>query len=694
MQTQPQPATKKDTFRPEIQGLRAIAVLAVLFFHIIPFAIPGGYVGVDVFFVISGYLMTGILYYEYLTKGSISLKAFYARRIRRLLPASTLVLTVVALMIFLLPSVRWVETAKEVISSSFYLQNWRLYFNTANYWVQDSSPSILMHYWSLSIEEQYYIIWPLLFLAIISMFRFMHKYPRQIFGIIIVIICAASFIWSVYFTAQNQNQAYFSTFTRIWELALGGLLAIFLPYFRYVPKVLKALLGWSGIVLILYVCFYFNSQTAFPGYAALLPTLGAVMVIIGGEVHEQWSVRKLLSYKPFQYFGNISYSLYLWHWPVIILYGYSGFQRGVGLSLTNAAIMFCISLILAHLSKVFIEDPFRIKGGIRAKRLNPFIILTLSLAITMLAANYIWLRYYNQNQGPALTGAVSLDEKTLAALLDKPYDVSLPLYPALDEAHWDRSDLYFLKKSPLFHESDARPYDFGKQSGYTHHIMLVGDSLTAQWAPALERISESNQALRFTVYTKSACPFIVTSHVMGRSKQEREARSIWNQNVMRELEAAQPDIVIMGIKRSIDYVDVDDPEEEMQIVVDDYLATWDKLTAAGCKVLVIAETPLLDNHATECLASPGTNVIKCSTPRGRAIGDEKLLALAMSKNKNPQVFFWNLNDRICTQQECPPVQGQVLVFRDKQHLTATFVRLLAPEFAEILRTKYQIPVKL
>lgn len=684
----------KYTFRPEIQGLRAIAVLAVLFFHIIPYAVPGGYVGVDVFFVISGYLMTGILYHEYLAKGSISLKAFYARRIRRLLPASTLVLAVVALMLFLLPSVRWPETAKEIISSSFYLQNWKLYFNTVNYWAQDSSPSILMHYWSLSIEEQYYIVWPILFLAIISMFKFLHKYPRQIFGITIVIICAASFIWSVCFTEQNQNQAYFSTFTRIWELALGGLLVIFLPYFRHVPKALIVLLGWGGMVLILYVCFHFDSQTAFPGYAALCPTLGAVMVIIGGEVREQWSVRTLLSYKPFQYFGNISYSLYLWHWPVIILYGYSGFQRGVGISPANIAIMFCIALILAHLSKVFVEDPFRAKDGGWVKRLNPFIILTFSLAITMLAANYVWIRYYNQNKNPALTGAVTLDEKMLTALLNQPYDASLPLFPELDDAFWDRSDLYFLKKDPSFNESDVRPYAFGQQSGYTHHIVLVGDSQTAQWAPALERISENNPALRFTVYTKSSCPFIDTTHIIGRSKQEREACSIWNQSVMRELEAAQPDIVIMGIKGFIDYVDVDDPETELQNVVDDYLATWNKLTALGCKVLVIAETPLLDNHATECLASPGANVIKCSTPRSQAIGDEKLLTLAMSKNKNPNVFFWSLNDRICTQQECPPVQGQVLVFRDKRHLTATFVRLLAPDFAEILRTEYHIPLTL
>lgn len=686
------PTLTKHGFRPEIQGLRAIAVLSVLFFHIVPQVVPGGYVGVDVFFVISGYLMTGILYFEYLAKGTISLKSFYARRIRRLLPASTLVLAVVALLIFLLPSVRWAETAKEMISSSFYVQNWWLYSNTVDYWAQDSSPSILMHYWSLSIEEQYYIVWPILFLAIISAFKFLHKYPRQIFSITIAVICVASFIWSVYFTGQNQSQAYFSTFTRIWELALGGLLVIFLPYFKYVPKAIKALLGWAGLCLILFACFHFTSQTAFPGYAALLPTLGAVMVIIGGEVGEQWSVRNLLSYKPFQYFGDISYSLYLWHWPVIILYGYSGLQKGIGISLTDIVFMFCITLVLAHLSKVFIEDTFRKQTGFWGKDLNAFTILTLSFAVAMLAANFIWINYDNRTPNRGQTAQYGLEEKLLAALLDEPYDASLPLTPTLAEARWDKSELYALGRDPLFHESDVLPYEFGAQSDYTYHIVLVGDSQSAQWAPALERLSEKNAGLRFTVYTKSSCPFIATSHIIGRSKAEQEACATWNKDLMNELAEIKPDIVIMGIKREVDYVDIDDPEAEIQSLAADYLATWNRLTAMGCKVLVIAETPILDYHAVECLAAPGANVAKCSTARDRAVGDERLLTLVMSQNKNPDVFFMDLNDRICIQKKCLPVRGQVLVFRDRRHLTKTFVRLLAPDFAEIFRNEYGIPI--
>ena len=294
------------TFRPEIQGVRAIAVIAVLIFHLWPSVLPGGYVGVDVFFVVSGFLITGLLLRQVERTGKIQVLDFYAKRIKRLLPAATLVLVAVGTCVSLLPILRWADTANEIAASALYFENWWLAAKAVDYLAADAAPSPLQHFWSLSVEEQYYIAWPLIFL-LLSPFGLLRRLgPRRAFGFAVIVVGLVSLIYSIYITPKNPGLAYFATTTRAWELALGGLLAVFTGWER-IPERIRQVIGVLGLLMIIVAVATFGSETVFPGYAAALPTIGAAFLIVSGESKSVWSVFSILKSKPFQYVGDLSY---------------------------------------------------------------------------------------------------------------------------------------------------------------------------------------------------------------------------------------------------------------------------------------------------------------------------------------------------------------------------------------------------
>lgn len=340
--------------KAEIQGLRAIAVGSVLLFHIWPSLIPGGYVGVDVFFVISGYLITGLLFREAQATGSISLLAFYARRVRRLLPAATAVLVAVAIFLPLLPRARWQETIHEIVASALYVENWQLARLAVDYLGGENAPSPLQHYWSLSIEEQFYIAWPLIMLGVLAMARRTTDIRRAFF-LVLLAIFSVSLVASIVLTASDPVTAYFVTHTRVWELTLGGLLAlVVLPPLSSAVREAMRVLGLAGIGI---ACVAFSTDTRFPGAAALLPTLGAALVIAAGKSSAERSTYKVLALRPMQYLGDISYSVYLWHWPLIVFA--SLHLADSRISPTMGGFILAATIVLAAASKRFIEDPFR-----------------------------------------------------------------------------------------------------------------------------------------------------------------------------------------------------------------------------------------------------------------------------------------------------------------------------------------------
>jgi peptidoglycan/LPS O-acetylase OafA/YrhL len=311
-------------FRPDIQGMRALAVGMVVVYHLYPSLLTGGFAGVDVFFVISGFLITGHLLREYHKTGRVALLDFWGRRAKRLVPAAAVVLTVTWVASrLLLPATRLADTASQIRASALYFQNWQLAWNAVDYLKSDSAASPVQHFWSLSVEEQFYLGWPLLFLlaALVALTARGTEQKRarghHVAFLLAGAVVAGSLWYSVYYTHANPAGAYFVTTTRIWELGIGGLLAL-LPAGLSHRISRLGLLGWAGLGLVIASGFVLSGTNAFPGFLALLPAGGAAALILGGSAAGRFGPHRLMSARPMVFIGGISYSLYLWHWPHIV----------------------------------------------------------------------------------------------------------------------------------------------------------------------------------------------------------------------------------------------------------------------------------------------------------------------------------------------------------------------------------------
>ena len=345
-------------FLAHVQALRAIAVLLVVIFHLWPAQLTGGFVGVDVFFGISGFLITGHLLREIESTGKVRLANFWARRIRRLLPAAFLVLGVsLAGTLLLMPTTVWRQITTSIGASALYVENWQLARDSVDYFASENIASPVQHYWSLSVEEQFYLVWPVLLLcaAALACRGDLIRFGRPA-RTVMVVVTGGSLVYSVMISRSAQSFGYFSTFAHAWEFGLGALMAILLRRQLSLTSPARAVMSWLGFAMILWAGFTFTGDTLFPGYAALLPLGGAMLVIAGGHSPARWGPSRLVSWKPVQYTGNISYSLYLWHWPLIVLLP---FVTGHELSGAEKVGVLAASFVLAGVTKVLVEDRFR-----------------------------------------------------------------------------------------------------------------------------------------------------------------------------------------------------------------------------------------------------------------------------------------------------------------------------------------------
>ncbi len=675
----PDEAESGRSFRPDIEGLRAVAIVAVLLCHAgVPF-LAGGYVGVDVFFVISGFLITKLLVGELDRTGTISLRGFYARRAKRLLPLSAILLTTVGIlsMIFLSP-LRNTEVAGDITSAALYVANWHFAAQSVDYFAQGLEPSPVLHLWSLAIEEQFYLVWPGLMLAVTWFWRRRGKSVRPVLWVALALILAGSLIYGVILTDDKPAFAYFDTFARAWELALGAALA--LAGTVKLPKLSAVALGWIGVAAIVYASFFFTAETSFPGTAALIPTLGAAALIlsgtalaetVGGVTGFKAGAGWILALPPIRYVGRISYSWYLWHWPFLV---FAAAIWGPRLSVAAGLAAVAASWVPTQITHMLVEDPVRRAPAL--KRL-PNRALALGLACTLIAVGVgIGLR---ASQPTVRTAKIS-DVPGAAALPEQPtpQETAVALRPNPLKARADRGRSFYegcMVGIPSTHSNRCFYGDpHGKKT-----IVLFGDSHAMQYFPTVEEMVE-NHNWRLIVLTKAECPpeeLEVKSMIEDREYSQCDE---WRQGALERIETGDENTTVI-MSGDTEYTPYGPEGEELsgdaaaEAMEAGYLRTLKRIQEAGPRTVVIRDNPTSLEDVPSCVSEDITHLGRCAFPR-RIEWDREYDVRAAERS--PGTHLVSFIADICPGEICRAVIGNALTYRDKDHLTATFARTLEP----------------
>jgi len=670
------PLTPATAIRTDIQGLRAVAVLSVLVFHLFPNSITGGYVGVDVFFVISGFLITRMLLTSAERHGGISLLDFYARRISRLLPAALLVLFAIILALPLLPVARWEETVANVVGAALYYINWRQAFLAVDYLGAENAASPVQHFWSLAIEEQFYAVWGMLlvgigFVAARSRYSF-----RRLVQFFLLATFAISLILSVRLTYAEPESAYFVSHTRAWELALGALLASvnLSAMSRGVANGLRA----AGLAMILFACVSYSATTAFPGWLALIPTVGAAIVIAAGGTHSHADdiTARLLGARPSVFIGDISYSLYLWHWPFIVFFeAYFGQKP----TLASGFALAFASIIAAWITKVYVEDRFRSHRFLTKRRAWSVVAAGTLTTLLCVAAGlgFVAIAQRNTPIAVAVTAMDPMYPGPYAIAEGMPVPEVAELLPPAARVKRDLPSAYAEKCHLNVETSALNPCIRGNASSSTK-IVLAGDSHAANWLPALEAIVDRN-GWYLESHTKSGCGFLLAG-VMVRGREYYECKE-WGNNLFTHITSIHPSLVLFANSAGQTLFD----RSAGATMEGALLALWGELEAQGVPIVAIADTPRHKPDPTACLDQPEL----CGTERSTGIRPDPIVNAAQT---HKPVHLIDMNDLICTAEFCPGVIGNVVVFRDAHHLTATYSRMLAPFLEERIRAVVDLPL--
>ena len=670
------PNSPAEHFLPHIQGLRAIAVLLVVLYHFWPSRITGGYIGVDVFFVISGFLISGQLARELASSDTIALATFWAKRVRRLVPASLVVLIVsIIVTAFVMPLAYVHDSLWDIAASALYVQNWHLVAGAVNYLASEGH-TIAEHYWSLSLEEQFYVVWPLILLVTFaSGARLAARRRGILLATVVVIVGLLSLVASIYFTATNPGQAYFMLFTRMWEFAAGALL-VFIP--RLVPAKpwLRNVLGLGGIITILASAVVLTAESPFPGWIALVPVLGTVAVIAAAPAARGFSVTRILTVRPVTFIGDISYSLYLWHWPLIIA---APFIIGWGTGTVNRIALFVGAFILAWLTKRFVEDPFRRLPALVSRKPR-FTFGWMLVALGLVGALLIGTYAYTQPKYEA--AAAELAEVTVnppacfgaevASGCSNPQlaDAIIP-DPGFGSADQPGNDDCFVQ----LNNSDLVTCTFGSSSASAPRIALIGDSHAYQYIDSLARQAEIN-GWSLTTYLKGACPWASADPLDSNPAFVASCRD-FRANLASELASVAPYDVIVTAAYSQALVDA---AGSADAAAADLSATW-AAQSRGATVLAIADNPVTDSDPNNCLraALPA----ECAFPRDGAMVAPDPLVRAAALTPGAQTV--DFTKTFCSASTCSVVISGANVYRDQDHLTATFANTMGPRIAEAIR---------
>jgi peptidoglycan/LPS O-acetylase OafA/YrhL len=714
-----------ERFRPDLEGLRAVAVILVLLFHARVAGVGGGYVGVDVFFVLSGFLITGLIVHELLETGGVSLVAFYARRARRLLPAAAVALaaTLVAAAIFL-PPLRLADVSADAAAAALYAGNIRFAAQATDYLQAELDPSPLLHYWSLGVEEQFYVFWPALLVVAagiatgrfgLGRFRVGHtvaggRWPMAVVGVAAatVIVATVSLALSLVLTEISQPWAFFSLPARAWELALGAALAIAAVRRYTVPPRIAQIAAWTGLALIVLAGAVISVDTAYPGTAALLPTVGAGLVIAAGLGSTATVPGRLLGLAPVRWIGRISYSLYLWHWPLIVIPA-TALETELPLwaRLGLAALTFPIAAASQH----WIEEPIR-RGRLVGLRPGRNLAMTGALAVSM-AVVAVGMGGNPLSGGPASGTAAQVSdtelERQLATAIGTPEPQSMApgasagtetepapttsapspvprdLLPPLKLARGDLPEVYDDKCMGGYDQTTPRDCVYGNPDGRTT-VVLYGDSHAAQWLPALTHIA-TEQGWRLIAIVKTQCAVVDHRQWNPYNKRTYPECDAWNAAALDRIESEQADLVVVS-NSVFDSLDIDGRQVGSIKAPDVWNAALGRalseLTERAPNVVLLGDTPHSKTpDPASCLSAHMSNALACATPLQAATAPERLEAERQVAAREG-VGFVDPTPWLCPSVPCPAIVGGLLVYRDGGHMTRTFSTALGPYLLAVL----------
>ncbi len=699
-QTRVQPGRRTSAFRLDIEGLRAVAVLAVVLFHAGVPGVGGGYIGVDVFFVISGFLITGLLEREIRTTGTIRLGQFYGARARRLLPASATVGVATAIgSVLLMAPLQARSVLADGIASALYVGNYRFAIRGTDYLAADSAPSPFQHYWSLGVEEQFYLLWPALIIGTAWLVRrpgiAARIAPNKVNPSLLVLgaVAAVSFAVSVAWTHTSPPWAFFSLPTRAWELAAGGLVALSAGRWRRLPKRSTAVAGWGGLALILVSCHQLGERTPYPGTAALLPVLGTALLIGAGCGSSDSGAGRLLSRPAMRAIGRVSYSWYLWHWPVLLLLPpLLGHSTGLAGRLAAVIVSAGLAVITVHL----VENPGRFAEPLRqsagrslalgaaatAVAAGAGLVLLLVLPVPVghgVAAAAPTIRALPPQPSapvdPAEAAVGSGIAQVQAAVAASTAVAAVPsnLDPPLTEAPADKPKV-FLNGCVRSWLETGQPECVTGDTVSPTTVALVGDSHAAMWSPPLTRVAEQ-QHWRLETLGKITCPLQdlpITSPYLGREYTECVQ---WRSQVMSRLRTERPRLIVLSMSRryGADFgFTAYDPAW-----MDSLTRTVTQLRGTGAKVLVLGPVP--DPHSTvpTCLSAHLDDAGACSPTRPQAVNQTGITGEQAATAAGGGQYA-DLTELFCTVEHCPVIVGNELVYRDDNHVTIEYAQTLAP----------------
>ncbi|MGD0480553.1 MAG: acyltransferase family protein [Terracidiphilus sp.] len=641
--------TQTPNYRPDIEGLRGLAVALVVAYHATPRRFHGGFLGVDVFFVISGYLITGLLLREIEQTGRLSLAGFYARRARRLLPASALVLlcTILACSLFLSPLQQY-RLGDSGTYTALYISNFWFLHQSTDYFAPAIATNPFLHTWSLAVEEQFYLVWPVIVLLGMRGLR-----SRRGLLAVMVFITLGSLAVSVWFSERLAPVAFFSPFARAWEFSIGGIALLLAPYESRVPRALRALGSWLGLAAILVAAVLLKDQVGWRGWHVLLPVLGTT-AILHGRVPGM-SAAWVLELPFMQWTGRVSYVWYLWHWPLLAVV--SAMNEEATYSQRLHQIILCVigSLALAAITHYLIENPIRFSRYLAKRRVVSLLGVGLITATTAGTAT-LW-------HNSATHTAHTLQGGGLLSALGDP-NASSKACPAVG-----------LLGSEVVECASGSP--LSKTT-----VVLFGDSHAGQWYPAFQEIA-NERGWYVILIRKPACPtaeLSIFSIAMNRPYTECDQ---WRDAAIKRIVFLRPAAVVMANRQLQNFSPGLKGQNETWR--EGLRKTLETMDSAGVTTILLRDTPSPGFDVPDCVSgdtswwarhhASGKN--PCMLDRAKALNEGIFRAEQEAAAGLPHVHVLDLSDLFCDGAVCPPMKNGVLVYSDESHISGPFARSIA-----------------